>query len=86
MDRDFEVIAVMPRQAFELVSLHPIGSSKEMGVHDRALQLRVPKGTKVKKGDRFRVSAEPIVEVEVVEEPPTDTVDVGDDHGIDYSV
>ena len=90
MDREFEVSAVMIRQAYDLVALKPTGGENEMGVFDRSLQLRAPRGSGIKKGDRFMISVQPVVEaeveVEVVEEPPLDTTVIGDPPEVDPQI
>jgi hypothetical protein len=86
MDREFETVSVMIRKAYDLVSLKPTGRDDETGVFDRSLQLRAPRDSGIKKGDRFKVSVTPIVEVEVTQDPGLDTTIIEDPPQVDPQV
>lgn len=83
MRREFEAVAIMMRQAYKLVSLKPLGHENEDGVYDRALQVRIPKDMVVEKGDKFAITVERVVEAVDVT-PELDSVEVGDEPGVDY--
>jgi acetolactate synthase regulatory subunit len=83
MKRDFEVIAVMLRRGYALVSMKSTGGKADLDINDPSIQIKVPVDTAVRQGDLYTLSLEKQEPVAVVEQETEEATDIEDQPQVD---